>query len=180
MHGIRTKGIFLIRCLSPDIMNFTNDSTGATDCGSETPIVTRGEQSTVIGHNQPLRIAQWNAEGVQRKKPELQAFLKMNSIYICCIQETHLNKNHIFQIRGNELYRQDREDRPKGGILTLVRNSIASVESHRSTSQITDTESITLNVILKDKHLTVCNIYSPPSKRSSYHNCPNTKNTGLP
>ena len=45
-----------------------------------------------------------------------------------------------------------------------MRNSLASIETHRSTSQITDTESITVNVILKDKHLTVCNIYSPPSK----------------
>ena len=79
----------------------------------------------------------------------------MNSIDICCIQETHLNKNHRVHIRGYELYRQDREDRPKGGILTLVRNSLASVETHRSTSHITDTKSITVNVILKDKHLTV-------------------------
>ena len=63
-----------------------------------------------------------------------------------------------------ELYRQDREDRPKDGILTLVRNSLASAETQRSTSPITDTESITVNVILKDKHLTLRNIYSPPSK----------------
>ena len=101
---------------------------------------------------------------VQGKKPELQAFLKMNSIDICCIQETHLNKNHRFFIRGYELYRQDREDRPKDGILTLVRNSLASVETHRSASQKTDIESITVNVILKDKHLTFCNLYSLPSK----------------
>ena len=46
----------------------------ATDCGSDSPVVTRAgaEQSkNATGYQQPLRIAHWNAEGVQRKKLEL-------------------------------------------------------------------------------------------------------------
>jgi len=134
----------------------------ATDCDSETPVVTRGDQSSATSHHHPLRIMHWNAEGVQRKKLELQNFLKTNNVDICCVQETHLNKNHRFFIRGYELYRQDREDRPKGGVLTLVRNSLPSVETGRSGES--DTECITVELILKDRHLTVCNLYSPPNK----------------
>lgn len=121
----------------------------ATDCGSETPTVTRGDPSIATSHSKPLRIMQWNAEGVQHKKLELQNFLKANNIDICCIQETHLNSNHRFFIRGFELYRQDRQDRPKGGVCTLVKNYLSSVESHRSGDS--DTESITVNVILDRK-----------------------------
>ena len=106
---------------------------------------------------------QWNAEGVQHKKLELQNFLKANSIDICCVQETHLNSNHRFFVRGYELYRQDRQERKKGGVCTLVRNSLSSVETGRSGNS--DTESITVKIVLPDKHLNVCNIYSPPDKQ---------------
>ena len=138
------------------------DSTSATDCASESPSMARGDQSNATSHTQPLRIMHWNAEGVRQKKLELSNFLKVNNIDVCCIQETHLNKNHRFFIRGYELYRQDREDRPKGGVLTLVRNSLSSVETKCSGDS--DTEYITVNVILNGKNLTICNIYSPPNK----------------
>jgi hypothetical protein len=138
------------------------DPIHATDCGSDTPATTRGGQSNATGQQKPLHIAHWNAEGVCRKKLELQNFLRENRIDICCVQETHLTKDRRFFVRGYELYRHDREDRPKGGVLTLVRSGISSVETHRSDGS--DTESITVEVVLGDRHLTVFNIYSPPSK----------------
>ncbi|KAH3840258.1 hypothetical protein DPMN_113705 [Dreissena polymorpha] len=39
----------------------------ATNCGSDTPAVTRGGQSADTSHAQSLRIMHWNAEGLQRK-----------------------------------------------------------------------------------------------------------------
>ena len=42
--------------------------------------------------NTQLKIMQWNAEGVIRKKTELEHILKKESIDICCIEETHLQK----------------------------------------------------------------------------------------
>ena len=61
-----------------------------------------GSKST--GSTTPLVIAQWNAEGLQKKKPELQNFLKSKKIDIICIQETHLTDAHRFFIRGYELF----------------------------------------------------------------------------
>ena len=40
---------------------------------------------------------QWNAEGVIRKKTELEHILKKENIDICCIQETHLPKDKRFR-----------------------------------------------------------------------------------
>lgn len=70
----------------------------------------------------------WNAEGVSNKKEELQHFLHENNINICCIQETHLQEEKTFKIRGYQVFRSDRKGRKKGGVMTLVRNNINAVE----------------------------------------------------
>ena len=137
------------------------DPTNATDCGSD-PLLMAGEgQSRATGH-QTLCITHWNAEGVQQKKLELQQFLKTQKIDVCCIQETHLNNMHRFSIWGYEIHRVDQADRPKGGVLTLVKTSIPSTEVQRS--EKADMEYITMKLILPDRNLTICNLYSPPNK----------------
>ena len=67
-------------------------------------------------------------------------------------------------MRGYETYRQDREERSKGGILTLVKNSIPSSELCRS--QTGDTEYLGVKVIISDDvTITVFNLYSPPDRQ---------------
>ena len=140
--------------------------TNATDCGSDPLLMTGGGQSRANGH-QTLRIMHWNAEGVRQKKLELQQFLKAPKIDVCCIQDTHLNNTHRFSIRGYEIYRADRADRPKGEVLTLVKTSIPSTEVQRS--EKADMEYITVKLILPDRNLTICNLYSPPNKAINLH-----------
>jgi ribonuclease HI len=76
----------------------------------------------------------WNAEGVNSKrdgyskKLELENILNEEQVSICCLQETHLNQDIAFKIRGYQCFRSDRKDRRKGGILTLVRNNIIAVQ----------------------------------------------------
>ena len=141
----------------------------ATDCGSEPPPMTGRGQSRATGHQQ-LRIMHWNAEGVRNKKLELQQFLHKKKIDICCIQETHLNKHSTvrFSIRGYETHRLDRADRPKGGVLTLVKTNLTSVELQRS-EDAANTEFITVKLTLPDKNLIICNLYSPPNKMIQLH-----------
>ena len=73
---------------------------------------TKGHKSTTTVYNQlhttTLKIMQWNAEGLVKKKTELENILKEESIDICCIQETHLKKDKTFQIRGYQCIRTDR------------------------------------------------------------------------
>ena len=143
---------------------FQKGPTNVTDCGSDPLLMAGGGQSRATGH-QTLRIVHWNTEGVQQKKLELQQFLKAQKIDVCCIQETHLNNTHRFSIRGYEIHRADR---PKGGVLTLVKTSIPSTEVQRS--EKADTEYITVKFILPDRNLTICNFYSPPNKAINLHN----------
>ena len=66
----------------------------------------------------------WNAEGVSNKKEELEHFLNINNINVCCLQETHLQEGKLFKIRGYQVFCSDRQGRRKGGVLTLVKNSL--------------------------------------------------------
>ena len=53
-----------------------------------------------------------------------------------CIQETHLTDVHHFSVRGYETFRHDRSNQHKGGIVTLVKHTIPSVEVSRSEESI--------------------------------------------
>ena len=109
-------------------------------------------------------------EGVRLKKTELQHFLKLKAIDVCFIQETHLSSSHGFFIRGYKVFRQDRENRPKGGLLTLVRNNIPAAEIQRSSQADLDTEYLGVKLVLAGTPVTVFNIYSPPDKQIQLHN----------
>ena len=143
--------------------------TSATDCDSDPSGSTMDGQSMTNGQ-QALKIVQWNAEGVRLKKTELQHFLKLKASDVCCIQETHLSSSHRFFIRGYEVFRQDRENRPKGGLLTLVRNNIPAAEIQRSGQAELDTEYLGVKLVLAGTPLTVFNIYTPPDKQIQLHN----------
>ena len=75
-----------------------------------------------------IKIAQWNCEGISKKKEALKIFLHKEKIDIACLQETHLNPNLRSLVRGYQCFRQDRPNRPKGGVLILVSNKIAAQE----------------------------------------------------
>ena len=96
-----------------------------------------GHKSNTTEHNKAntqLKIMQWNAEGVFRKKTELEHILKKENISLCCIQETHLQKDEIFRVRGYQCFRIDREgDIRKGGVLILMRSNINAYMSKSST-----------------------------------------------
>ncbi|KAK7115386.1 hypothetical protein V1264_001263 [Littorina saxatilis] len=114
----------------------------------------------------PLVFAQWNAEGLRKKKPELQDFLRREQVDIICIQETHLTDAHRFSMRGYELFRHDRSNRSKGGILTLVRNNIPAIEVGRSTGE---NEFLAVKAVLQGREFTIINFYCPPDKNLELH-----------
>ena len=116
-----------------------------------------------------LVFVQWNTEGLQKKKPELQIFLKRKGGDIICIQETHQTDAHHFTLRGYELSNHDRADQHKGGIVTLVWNTIPAVEVGRSGR---DSEHLAIRVVLQGSEITVINYYFPPHKDLQLHTLP--------
>ena len=97
--------------------------------------------------------------------PELQQFMKTKNIDVCCIQETHLTSTRRFFVREYEVHRQDRRDRRKGGLVTLVKNTIPSVETQKSDRADLETEFLGVKLLLTDKELLIYNMYSPPDKQ---------------
>ena len=119
-----------------------------------------------------LVFAQWNAEGLRKKKPELQEFLKREEVDIICIQETHLTDAHRFTLRGYEPFRHDRADRHKGGICTFVRNTIPAIEIKRS--QERELEFLAVKIVFHRREVTVINCYCPQDKELQLHTLPLT------
>lgn len=117
---------------------------------------------------------QWNAEGVGNKKEELEHFLHVNNINVCCLQETHLQEEKQgkkgkqegkpFKVRGYQVFRSDREARRKGGVLTLVRNNINARETKR---YMEEAEYLAVKITTKDRSFTVVNYYCPDDKMLS-------------
>ena len=64
----------------------------------------------------------WNAEGIANKKTEFEHFLHENN-NICCLPETHLQEGKLFKVKGYQVFRNDRQERKKGGVVTLVKNN---------------------------------------------------------
>ena len=113
------------------------------------------------GRTKPFTIMHWNAESVMNKKTELEHILHEENINICCIQETHLQSNKYFKVRGYQCFRSDRRDRSKGGVLTLVRSNINAclIDTHMEDSEYQVMEIKTDNVDIQ-----LVNFYCPNDK----------------
>ena len=109
-----------------------------------------------------IKIMQWNAEGVTPKTDALGMFLQENSIDVCCIQETHLQEGKFFKVRGyQQPFRNDRQGRMKGGVLTLVKNNLHAVETKRLTG---DAEYLQIKLSTKNCSIDIGNYYCPDDK----------------
>ena len=117
-------------------------------------------QSYATGYN--LRLCHWNAEGIRPKKLEIQNVLKSKTIEVCCIQETHLNSNHCFYIKGYETVRRDRESAPKGELLILVNKNHPAMKIYRSEDE--DTEVLGIKLLLEGNPLSIYNLYNPEAE----------------
>ena len=111
-----------------------------------------------------------SSSGMQKESDLKRHVLKLKAIDMCCIQETHLSRSHSFFIRAYEVFRQDRENRPKGGLLTVVRNNIPAAKIQRSGQADLDTEYLGVKLVLVGTPVIVYNISSPPDKQIQLHN----------
>ncbi|GFS03922.1 reverse transcriptase homolog protein [Elysia marginata] len=82
--------------------------------------------------NTILTILHWNAKGISRKKLALANRLKKEDIDVACIQESHLiphpKHGRRFTMKGYQTFKKDRQDGPKGGVITLVKSDITASE----------------------------------------------------
>lgn len=72
-----------------------------------------------------VRITQWNANGVSRRKHELTYFLQDKNIDVMLLAETHLTNKYTFEIPGYTFYGTNHPDnKAHGGTGILVRSRV--------------------------------------------------------
>ncbi|OXU18184.1 hypothetical protein TSAR_014975 [Trichomalopsis sarcophagae] len=87
---------------------------------------------TLIQKN--LKILFWNSKSIVNKKEELRKILTALDIFICV--QSWLSKNDNFIFAGFKTFRQDRQDKIRGGIVILIRNHLAYNETQNISSSL--------------------------------------------
>ena len=94
--------------------------------------------------------------------------MNIDIIDICCIQETHLQKDKTFKARGYQCFRTDRGgDRKKGGIITLIKSNI---NAYMSSSSNDGAEKHTVTVNTLKIYILRVNYYCPNNVNLALHN----------
>jgi exonuclease III len=110
-----------------------------------------------------LKIAQWNANGLQQHKDEVALFLRQNQIDILLISETHFPSKNYFTIPGYELCSTNHpEDTAHGGTAILIKNTIAYYEQLKYTTAAIRVQATSIRVKGFLHELTVAGVYCPP------------------
>lgn len=112
-----------------------------------------------------ITLLNWNANGLINKRNTLVHFLKVHSITIACITETHLTPGQTFKIPGYICYREDRIcQHAAGGVAILIKKKIDhSVITIPQTNQL---ELIAVKLTLERSNLlNVITAYKPPKNQ---------------
>ncbi|GFS03617.1 hypothetical protein ElyMa_006475400 [Elysia marginata] len=70
-------------------------------------------------------------------------------------------------MKGYQTFKQDRQDGPKGGVITLVKNDITALEIKVNAGD--QAEMIGTELHFKDKNITIYNCYCPPGNEHALH-----------
>ena len=105
-----------------------------------------------------LKVLQWNCNGLIAHLNEFKHHLSQNLYDVICLQETFLKPNKNFSLTGFSVVRRDRTDSQKGGLITLIRDSLKYTEI----SSPDNIECIIVNIKTDNSHITVSNVYISP------------------
>lgn len=111
--------------------------------------------------NNTLKILSWNANGLIRRKLELQAILDIKNIDVCLISETHLTKQSLIKFRGYKIYHTIHPNNSaRGGSAVIIKENMEHHEEAKyQTEQI---QSTAVRISTKLGPIIVAAIYSPP------------------
>ena len=116
-----------------------------------------------------LKIMQWNANGINARKNELNQYLATidgDKPHIICVEETFLKPDKNFNLTGYDIFRKDRTDNIKGGVATFVKTSINAVQIETPIN----VESVGVKVIINKTEILIYNIYNPPQSTIDLNN----------
>ena len=112
---------------------------------------------------------QWNADGIQSSKTELESYLHRHKVKVAAIQETKLNpRSPTPSFRGYNLVREDRRRNSGGGLAFLIHDSVHFTNLNIDTNdQYIEAQGITIT--FHSSKLNILNIYIPPASSCPGH-----------
>jgi len=118
-----------------------------------------------------LRIAHWNANGLQKHKEEVKLFLSQNKIDIFLVSETHFTSKTYFSIPGYSLCHTNHpDDRAHGGTAILIRTTIQYAKQlHHAKPEM---QATIIQVQGQQRPINIAVVYCPPRynlKAQQYH-----------
>lgn len=117
-----------------------------------------------------LRVALWNANGLEQHKEEVKIFLINNHIDILLISETHFTQKTHFKIPNYNTYNTNHPDgTAHGGTAILIKSSIKHYELPKYQKDLI--QSTAIKVTTLPFELTIAAVYCPPrhnTKKSDF------------
>lgn len=110
---------------------------------------------------QSIRLAYWNANGLENKKLELKEFMSRKEIDVMLIGETWLKDCKKFKIPNYCTYRNDRKEQPKGGTAILIKKHI---KHHQLISTPGPIENTDILIPTEKGNLKIISTYCSPKR----------------
>lgn len=108
-----------------------------------------------------LKIATWNANGLQKHISELGIYLKNENIDICLISETHFTKQSYVKIPHYLCYHTPHpENKARGGSAILIKNNMQHYEELKL--ETLKMQATTISIKANNKEIKISAIYCPP------------------
>lgn len=108
-----------------------------------------------------IKIAVWNANGLNQHIHEIKAFIAVQNIDIMLVSETHLTNKSYVTLPNFSIYNTNHPaNTARGGSAVLIKNSIAHTVNTKYCTPHIQATSVTLNDC--SGKLTVAAIYCPP------------------
>ena len=107
-----------------------------------------------------MRIAQWNANGLQQHKEEVKLFLKQNLLDIL-VNETHFTNKNYFSIPGYDLcYTSHPDGTAHGGTAIIIKSSLAYCVQPNYAEATIQATTVSVSDLFCD--ITIAAVYCPP------------------
>lgn len=115
----------------------------------------------MLSNYKDFKILHWNAQGMSNQATiaQLDYVLNKEKVDIALINETFLKKQHKVHINNYKVYRNDREDRPGGGVAIIIHLSIA--HTLLPLYKTMNIESASIEVTINNRKIVITTAYSP-------------------
>jgi len=108
-----------------------------------------------------IRMATWNANGLQERTKDLELLMHTQKLDICLVSETHFTKESHIKLANYNIYHSNHpSNKARGGTAIVIQKSIKhNLELNIETEEMQVT---TVTLSLKNKSCKISAIYCPP------------------